>query len=93
MLASEKYNTIMCRHYLEIGPNCNHYKNITNLLENSAWAEMHYSQNVFVYNALIILHPLIKGRNVKAVQEIYIYQVLLVTSPVLRLLTPGAFLQ
>lgn len=94
MLASEKYDTFMCRDCLETGPNFNRYENIANLPEDSAWAETHYSQSTVVYNAFIIPHPpLIKGRNVKAVRGICIYQVLLVTSPVLRLLTPGAFLQ
>ena len=39
-----------------MGPNFSHYKNITDLLENSTWTEMHYSQWIFVHNALIIPH-------------------------------------
>lgn len=75
-----------------MGPNFSQFKNITLLLEKSMWTEMHYSQCFFVHNAFAISHPHLREKNVKFVQ-IYLYQALLVTSPVLRLLTPSAFLQ
>lgn len=40
-----------------MGPNFSHYKNITDVLQNSTWTVMHYSQCNFVHNALIIPHP------------------------------------